>query len=149
MVSKHLRTALLAGLAAFLFAAFWLSTAQSKKPEPARKRPPISSAPAANRFGTPATIIHVSLIKWKDGVPDVEKQKVVAGLKEMAAVIPGIKNLWLKPSRMQPRDFDSAFVIEFADRAAAERYAEHPLHEAWSKHFLSIRETSISPQITN
>jgi hypothetical protein len=42
-----------------------------------------------------------------------------------------------------------AFVIEFEDRAAAEAYVEHPLHAKWREHFLSIREASISPQISN
>ena len=104
---------------------------------------------AKNPFGTPATIIHVSLIKWNEGVPDSEKQKALEGVKELAAKIPGIKNVWIKATRMQPRDYHDAFVIEFADRAAAERYAEDPLHEAWSKQFLSIRAASISPQISN
>lgn len=102
-----------------------------------------------NRFGTPATIIHVSLIKWKEGVPEGEKQKALDGVKDMAAKIPGIKNVWIKAARMQPRDYNAAFAIEFADRAAADRYAEHPVHEAWSKAFLAIRESSISPQISN
>lgn len=103
----------------------------------------------ANKFGEPKTIIHVSLIKWKADAPEAEKQKAMDGVRQMAAQIPGIKNIWLKPSRMQPRDYHTAFVMEFEDRAAADRYAEHPAHEAWSKHFLSIREASISPQITN
>ncbi len=50
---------------------------------------------------------------------------------------------------MQPRDISTAFVIEFENREAADRYAEHRVHEAWSKQMLAIRETSISPQITN
>ena len=104
---------------------------------------------AVNKFGTPKTIIHVSLIKWKDGVSDEEKQKALDGVKEMAAQIPGIKNVWTKATRMQPRDFHAAFVIEFEDRAAADRYAESPVHEAWSKKFVAIRETSLSPQISN
>jgi predicted RND superfamily exporter protein len=104
---------------------------------------------AQNKFGTPNTIIHVSLIKWKDGVSDADKQKALDGVKDMAAKIPGIKNVWLKATRMQPRDYHAAFVIEFENRAAAEAYAEHPVHAEWSKFFLSIREASISPQISN
>jgi hypothetical protein len=102
-----------------------------------------------NKFGMPKTIIHISLIKWKADAPEAEKQKAIEGVKEMAAKIPGIKNIWIKPSRMQPRDYDTAFVIEFEDRDAAVRYAESPIHAEWTKHFLSIREASISPQITN
>jgi len=103
----------------------------------------------ANQFATPHTIIHVSLIKWKPDVPEAEKQKALDGVKEMAAQIPGIRNVWTKVARMQPRDYHAAFVIEFENREAANRYAESPVHEAWSKRFLLIREASISPQITN
>ena len=104
---------------------------------------------ATNKFGTPKTIIHVSLIKWKAGVSEEEKQKALDGVKEMSAQIPGIQNVWTKVARMQPRDFNAAFVIEFENREAADRYAESPVHEAWTKKFLAIREASISPQITN
>jgi hypothetical protein len=104
---------------------------------------------AQNTFGTPSTIIHVSLIQWKEGVPDAEKQKALDGVKDMAAKIPGIKNVWTRALRMQPREYHAAFVIEFEDQAAADRYAKDPVHDAWAKHFLSIREASISPQITN
>ncbi len=106
------------------------------------------SAPA-NKFGAPKTIIHISLIKWKADIPDAEKQKALDGVKEMAAQTPGIKNVWTKAVRMQPRDYNAAFVIEFENREAANRYAESPVHEAWTKQFLAIREASISPQVTN
>ncbi len=102
-----------------------------------------------NKFGAPPTIIHISLIKWKEGTTEAQQQKALEGVKKMAATIPGIKNVWIKAARMQPRDYSAAFAIEFENRAAADRYAEHPAHEEWSKYFLSIREASISPQITN
>jgi hypothetical protein len=102
-----------------------------------------------NKFGQPKTIIHVSLIKWKADAPEAEKQKALNGVLEMAKRIPGIKNVWIKPKRMQPRDYHTAFVMEFENEEAAIRYAEDPFHAEWSKHFLSIREASISPQITN
>ncbi len=107
------------------------------------------AAGAANKFGAPKTIIHISLIKWKPNVPDEEKQKALDGVKEIAAQIPGIKNVWTKATRVQPRDYNAAFVIEFENREAADRYAQDPVHEAWSKKFLAIREASISPQISN
>lgn len=104
---------------------------------------------AQNKFGTPSTIIHVSLIKWKEGVSDAEKKKALDGVKEMATQIPGIKNVWTKAIRIQPRGFHDAFVIEFENQAAAEAYSKATVHDKWKEHFLSIREESISPQITN
>ena len=104
---------------------------------------------AKNNFGQPHTIIHISLIKWKAGVSDADKQKALDGVKDVAAQIPGVKNVWLKAERIQPRDYDDAFAIEFENREAADNYAESPVHEKWSKEFLAIREASISPQISN
>ena len=101
------------------------------------------------KYGQPKTIIHISLIKWKADASDADKAKVMSDFKDMVGKIPGVKNIWTKPSRMQPRDYHTAFVIEFENRAAADRYATDPAHEAWAKEFLAIREASISPQITN
>ena len=104
---------------------------------------------AQNKFAQPKTVLHVSLIKWKKGVADADKQKAIDGVKEMAGQIAGIKNIWLKAERMQPRDYDTAFAIEFESREAANNYAENPIHEKWSKAYLEIREASISPQLGN
>jgi hypothetical protein len=102
-----------------------------------------------NKFGMPKTVIHVVSFKWKADVPEAEKQKALDGVREMAAKIPGIKNIWMKSTRVQPRDYDAAFVIEFKGRDAADDYAENPVHAEWAKHYVSIREESRSLQITN
>jgi hypothetical protein len=104
---------------------------------------------AQNNFGTPKTIIHVSVIQWKDGVPAADKKRVLDGVKEMAAKIPGIKNVWTKAVRVQPEGYHDAFVIEFENQAAADRYANDPVHDAWTEELARIREASVSPQITN
>jgi hypothetical protein len=104
---------------------------------------------AQNRVGTPKTIIHVSVIQWKEGVSAADKKRVLDGVKEMAAKIPGLKNVWIKALRVQPEGYHDAFVIEFENQAAADRYAKDPVHDAWTEAFTKIREASISPQITN
>lgn len=104
---------------------------------------------AQNKFGTPKTIIHLSVIKWKDGVAAADKQKVLDGVKEMAAKIPGMKNVWTKAIRVQPEGYTDAFVIEFEDQAAADRYAKDPVHDAWTQELAKFREATLSPQITN
>ncbi len=102
-----------------------------------------------NRFGQPKTIIHVVEVKWNPGVTDAQKQHVMNGVKEMAARIPGIENIWLQPARLEPRDFSWAFAIEFRNRAAADRYAESPVHAAWDKEYVPLRQASVSVQVTN
>jgi len=106
-------------------------------------------AAGQNKFGQPKTILHVVILKWNPGVSDTDKQLALEGVKAMAAKMPGIKNVWLKADRIQPRDFNAAYAIEFKDRAAADAYAESPLHEAWEKQYVTMREMSISEQVTN
>lgn len=102
-----------------------------------------------NKFGQPKTVLHLAMIKWNPGVSDAQKQQVLGGVKEMAAKIPGIKNVWLKGERLQPRDFNAAFAIEFKDRDAADTYAESPIHAAWEAQYVPLRAASISEQVTN
>jgi hypothetical protein len=102
-----------------------------------------------NRFGQPKTILHVVELKWNRAATDADKQAAIEGVKEMAAKIPGIKNIWIKGERMQPRDFNAAYAIEFRDRAAADAYAESPVHAAWELKYVPLREASVSIQVTN
>lgn len=102
-----------------------------------------------NRVGQPKTIIHVVEIKWMPGISDAQKERVLEGVKEVAARVPGVKNVWVKADRLEPRDFNAAFAIEFQNRAAADAYAESPLHDAWDKQYVPLREASVSIQVTN
>jgi hypothetical protein len=102
-----------------------------------------------NRFGQPKTIIHVVEIKWLPGVSEEQKTRVLDGVKEVAARVPGVKNVWLKADRLEPRDFNAAFAIEFRDRAAADAYAESSLHDSWDKQYVPLRAASVSIQVTN
>ncbi|MFZ3216664.1 MAG: Dabb family protein [Candidatus Acidiferrales bacterium] len=102
-----------------------------------------------NRFGQPKTILHVVELKWNPAASDADKQRAIEGIKEMAAKIPGIKNVWIQGERMQPRDFNAAYAIEFRDRAAADAYAESPVHAAWEAEYVPLRAASISIQVTN
>jgi len=115
---------------------------------------------AANKFAAPHSIIHVVTILWKEDSTAEQQQASLEGVKKMAADIPGIRNVWIKTIKVQGsgkagkdgkpgRPYDAAFVIEFADQAAADRYVDHPAHLEWNKKYLAIREESTSHQITN
>src|ERR1700723_3832907 len=81
-----------------------------------------------NRFGQPKTILHVVELKWNPAASDADKQRALEGIKDMAAKIPGIKNVWIKGERMQPRDFNSAYAIEFRDRDPAKKFLTDSAH---------------------
>lgn len=109
----------------------------------------VGAAVGQSQYGTPKSVIHVVVVKWKAEAADADKQRAMDGVKTMAAAIPGIKNVWVKADRVQPREFNTAFAIEFESRAAADAYVEHPAHKEWEKIYLPIREESRSLQITN
>ena len=102
-----------------------------------------------NTYGTPKTVIHVVTGKWKAEATDEQKKAALEGIRTMAAKIPGIKNVWLKADRIQPREYNYAFAIEFESRAAADAYAEHPAHAEWDKPYQVARQESRSQQLTN
>jgi cell division protein FtsX len=107
------------------------------------------SVAAQNRFGQPKSVVHVVVYKWKNTTSQNDKDQALAGIKTLAAKIPGIKNVWLKTQRNQIRDFDGVYAIEFASPEAAADYAESPLHETWRKKWEDLRENSLSFQVSN
>jgi cell division protein FtsX len=104
---------------------------------------------ALNKFGQPKTVVHVVAYKFKDTTSQNDQDQAIAAIKDMAAKIPGIKNIWLKTERNQIRDFSGVYVIEFVSAEAAADYAESPLHDAWRKKWEQLRENSLSFQISN
>jgi hypothetical protein len=106
-----------------------------------------------NKFGQPRTVIHVITVKWKAESTAEQRQKAIDGVKQMAAEIPGIKNIWLKTLRVQSpsqdKPYDAAIAIEFESESAAKAYGEHPAHSKWYEIYTPIREESRSHQITN
>ncbi|MBM3775283.1 MAG: Dabb family protein [Acidobacteria bacterium] len=104
---------------------------------------------AENKYGAPGSVIHVVTVQWKQDSTPEQRTAALEGVKKMAAEIPGIKNVWIKATRVQPREYHAAFAIEFESPAAAEAYADHSAHRAWEKIYIPIREESRSQQITN
>lgn len=106
-------------------------------------------ASALNKFGQPKTVIHVVAYKFRPTTSLNDQQQAIAGIKDMAAKIPGIKNIWLKTERNQIREFDGVYVIEFTTPEAAADYAESPIHDVWRKKWEQLRENSLSFQASN
>ena len=104
---------------------------------------------AVNRFGQPKTVVHVVAYKFRDATSLNDQEQAIAGIKDMAAKISGIKNIWLKTERNQIRDFSGVYVIEFTSAEAAADYAESPIHDAWRKKWEQLRENSLSFQVSN
>jgi antibiotic biosynthesis monooxygenase (ABM) superfamily enzyme len=108
-----------------------------------------TSVAAQNKFGQPKTVLHVVVYKFKDATSENERQKALDGIKEVARKVPGVKNIWLKTNRNQIRDFSGVYAIEFTSEETAADYAESPAHQAWAKQWESLRENSLSFQVSN
>ena len=107
------------------------------------------SVAAQNKFGQPKTVLHVVVYKFKEATSENDRQKALDGIKDLARKIPGVKNIWLKTNRNQIRDFSGVYAIEFTSEETAADYSESPAHEAWAKQWESLRENSLSFQISN
>jgi hypothetical protein len=138
LMTNHLHRAWQIAAAALLFAA-GIATGSIAT----------SHAAAINKFGQPKTVVHVVAYKFRDATSLNDQQEALAGIKDMAGKISGVKNIWLKTERNQLRDFSGVYVIEFTSAEAAADYAENPLHETWRKKWEALRENSLSFQVSN
>lgn len=109
----------------------------------------VGYAAGVNHFGMPKTIMHVVIIEWKPKTTAAQKKAVIEGVRKMAENIPGIENIWVKPVRVASLKWNYAFAIEFANQAAANRYAKAPVHSAWAKLERAARLDSLNVQISN
>lgn len=103
----------------------------------------------ANPFGTPKSVLHIITVQWKETATPEQKTAAIDGVKQMAADVPGIKNVWLKTLKVQPGDYKNVIVMEFKDEAAFKSYTESAGHKAWEKVYLPIREESRTHDVTN
>jgi len=109
----------------------------------------VSAVTGARTYQKPKTVIQVVTIRWTADAAPEQRRAALEGVDKLAADFPGVRNVWLRPLRLQPRDFMSAYAIEFDDQAAAERFAKLPAHEAWNKSFLALIEESRTQQLSN
>lgn len=120
------------------------------------------AAGAAHKYGKPKTVVHVVTLAYNEGTSEDQKKAVLDGVEKMAGEIPGIRNVWLKPAKVQGYQFEKlangrekyhrmtdAFVMEFESAAALEAYAKHPAHQAWEKLYVPLRARSATSDITN
>ena len=117
---------------------------------------------AAHKYGKPKSVIHIVTLTYEDGTTEDQKKAVLEGIEKMAAEVPGIRNVWLKPAKVQGYQYEKlangkeryhrmteAFVIEFESAAALEAYTGHPAHRAWEKLYVPLRARSATTDVTN
>jgi hypothetical protein len=106
-------------------------------------------AAGARAVQRPKTVVQMVSVKWAADAAPEQRRAALEGLEKVASEFPGVRNIWLRTIRVQPRDFMTAFAIEFEDLPSAERFAHHPAYELWNKSCLPIIEESRSQQVSN
>ena len=118
---------------------------------------------AQSKFGKPKTVLHMVTLYFRDTVTPEQKKSVYDGIEKMAAEIPGIRNIWLKPLKVQGHyeernqdgslkkayPYTDGFAIEFESQEALDKFADHPARKAWEQLYLPLRGRSTTNDITN
>lgn len=75
-------------------------------------------------------VIHTFAFRWKPGVTDEQRQRIVTAIRALQGRIPGLEETWVGIN-FSPRSQGYALggVMKFADRAALEAYSGHPVHQ--------------------
>lgn len=137
---KKLTTILAATCAGLLFATVLVT-------HPAGRLVPVVRA--ASAAARPSTVIHVITIQWKDGTTADQKATVFKATEEMAGSLGTIKNLWMKPLKVQGPGYTDAIVMEFESQAAFDAYKDSAAHKQWEKVYLPLRKESNTHDVTN
>lgn len=117
---------------------------------------------SAHRYGKPKTVLHVVTLSYVEGTTEAQRKEVTDGIERMASEVPGIRNVWLKPVRVQGYQHErlpggrdkyhrmtDAFVIEFDSAQALEAWMNHPAYKTWERAYVQLRERSAVSQIMN
>ena len=74
---------------------------------------------------------HMVLFKFIDGVTSDQKNKMIAGLRRLKAIIPEIVDLTVGENFTdRSKGFHCGLVVRLMGRDGLKAYAEHPEHQA-------------------
>jgi hypothetical protein len=91
-------------------------------------------------------IAHLVLFEPRSGLPEAERDRLIADLHHAAESIPSIRRFRIgrrilhgHPGYEQAmtESFSYAAIIEFDDREGLLAYLDHPAHQALGRHFVS------------
>ncbi len=108
----------------------------------------VAPAQAANK---PKTVIHVINVKFKADAKPADIDKAIEGIYSIVGKNKGVKNVWLKPIKVQggAAKFTHCLVMEFESEAALKAYSGSPEQLEWYKLWEPVRELSNTHDVTN
>jgi Stress responsive A/B Barrel Domain len=74
--------------------------------------------------------IHMFAFRWKPGVSDEQKQRVISEIRKLQGQIPGLAETFVG-ANISPRGqgYELGGVMRFADKASLDAYGGHPVHQ--------------------
>jgi hypothetical protein len=74
--------------------------------------------------------VHMFAFRWKPGVTQEQKTRVLAGIRGLQGQIPGLLETAVR-ANISPRGqgYELGGVMKFADKASLESYGAHPAHQ--------------------
>lgn len=81
--------------------------------------------------------IHMFAFRFKPGVDEEQRAKIVLAIKKLQHEIPEVLETWVgRNDSPRGQGYELGGVMKFADKAACERYGADPVHQkllAWLK----------------
>jgi hypothetical protein len=80
-------------------------------------------------------VIHTFAFRWRPGVTEQQRRRVIAAIRNLQDRIPGLEETWVGVN-FSPRSqgYELGGVMKFGSRTALEAYSSHPAHQellAW------------------
>lgn len=74
--------------------------------------------------------VHMFAFRWKPGVTQEQKSRVLAAIRGLQGQIPGLLETAVGPN-ISPRGqgYELGGMMKFADKASLESYGAHPAHQ--------------------
>ena len=74
--------------------------------------------------------IHMFAFRWKPGVTEAQKQRVLAEIRKLQGQIPGLLETFVGIN-ISPRGqgYELGGAMKFADKASLDAYGPHPVHQ--------------------
>lgn len=75
-------------------------------------------------------VIHTFAFRWKPGVTEEQRRRVISAIGNLQGKIPGLEETWVGVN-FSPRSqgYELGGVMKFSSREALESYGVHPVHQ--------------------
>lgn len=93
--------------------------------------------------------VHMFIFRWKPGVSEEQKARVIPAIRALQGQIPGLIETWVgtNVSSKSP-DYVLGGAMKFEDKAALDAYGPHPVHVAlleWLMPLINAVEADFQP----